>query len=89
LFSQLREANVRTESALKEAVEKKLVKEGEVTILRKTIEKVNEIASPNIAMLISISEFSKPRRSNSPTQSGERTGRYEAITTSERNERRN
>ncbi len=67
LFSQLREANVRTESALKEAVEMKLVKEGEVTILRKTIEKVNEIANPNIAMLISFSEFSKPHGSNSST----------------------
>jgi len=67
LFSQLREANVRTESALKEAVERKLAKEGEVTILRKTIEKVNKIANPNIAMLISFLEFSKPRGSNSPT----------------------
>ena len=40
---QLREENVKTQSALKEAVERRLVREGEVSILRKTIEKASHI----------------------------------------------
>ena len=72
LIIQLREENVKTQSALKEAVERRLVREGEVSILRKTIEKASYIPSNTNGILIHPVECSKSCRSDSATESRER-----------------
>lgn len=84
----MREENSKMQLSLKAAVDVKLAKEGEVSILRRNIEKVQLcVYAITAQMLIQLSGISKSRNPAVAAKNGKREGRAEASSNAERDER--